>query len=298
MVQSLEGGLMTSNQDDSSSPIEPKAEMSPATSTRTDAKGQVKAWLDSHGVALEMRVAAAFRRELQSAGIWSNVDHGRIYVADDSESGSTKLREADVVVRATRQTTFSEVWFNLWLVAECKSSTKDPWVLYRGSWRSQPSPLTTFAEGWEIRASDDFNANNVGGWTDERLLNSTHMNYCYSIASTNNPDRNGNSKNHARDAVLQVLSAVKGVAKDTPVQAHHLTAAIFVPVIVTSAPLIVVTLLDDGTYRLDDTSRELLVGRFNSDETSARAIWVVNDQEIDHFAAEYASAVTRLDYRV
>lgn len=236
-----------------------------------------------------MKVAGAFRRQLATPGIWSNVDHSRDYVGKKPVTGEAILRETDVVVRMTKQT-INDVWISLWLIAECKSSSKDPWVLFRGSWDSQLSPLRAFEDGWEIRKSEGLDLAKLEGWTGTRLLNSTHLQYCYSAASTS-------ERNYARDAILEVLSAVEGVADDTPITSDHLTAAIFVPVVITSAPLFAVTLQQDGNYEVKPTTRELLVGRFTAENQVPRAVWIVSGAEVDDFAIEYTQALTHLIYR-
>ena len=261
----------------------------------------VKSWLKKHGVALEMKVAGAFRKQLSTTGIWSNVDHSRNYVDRNPLTDDATLRESDVVVRMTKRTV-NNVWVSLWLIAECKSSSKDAWVLYRGSWDAQPSPLKEFEEGWEIRKANAVNMTNVEGWTETRLLNSTHLEYCYSATSTNDSTQpkkgqSGNAKNYAREAILQVLSAVKGVAADTPITDDHLTVAIFVPIVITSAPLFVVTLQPNGDYEVKPTTRELLVGRFTAENEFPRAVWIINEADIDNFAIEYKEALTHLIYR-
>jgi hypothetical protein len=252
------------------------ADNDPGASSKSDktnsAKEVVEAWLKSNGVSLEFKVAARFLQRLHPG------------------------REVDVVVHATKNK-YNSTWFTLWLVMECKSSAKVPWVLYRGSSLAQPSPVNSSEEGWLIKTTEGVLLKNIGGLNGYNLLNSATRNYCYFVSSTNKRDQNDNAKNQGREAVLQVLSAVKGVAQDSPISENHRTIAIFVPVIVTGSPLFTVSLMPDGNIKTEETKRELLVGQFDHDGDKPRAVWIIHEDEVDSFAREYADVLEDLDYR-
>jgi hypothetical protein len=106
-----------------------------------------------HGVALEMQVARAFRTALGETQFAWDVDLGRNYIDHDPDTGLPKLRETDVVVRATKMT------------------YGDPWVFYRASGRIDPWAQTLAETAWDTVVDERLNQANIGG--------------CPSIASRN-----------------------------------------------------------------------------------------------------------------
>ena len=273
-------------------------DQSPAADVTADAtQHRVEAWLRNNGVDLEMRVAGAFRAALSAASpvrlSWA-VDHGRTYVSRHAGGDEANMREIDVVVRATTRT-LSDAWISLWLVAECKSSKSDPWVLYRSSDRRDLPAQTITDAGWQVRSAEGLDPANILGWSAFELM-SANVTPCYAASSTNSKS-GGNAKNYARDAALQALSAVRGVAADVPVRDHQRTAAVLVPVVVTAAPMFAVTLSDEGGYRVEPTVRELLAGRFEAEDDEPRKLWVVHESEVNDLAQQFAAAALQLEYR-
>ena len=239
-----------------------------------------------------MRVAAVFRRALASTGLRWDVDHGRTYVVRDPSTGAAQRRTIDVVVRATRHTP-SRASLSLWLVMQCKSSMTDPWVFFRSSEpRGMPAQAVTDT-GWEVRGSDGLDLAHLGGWSSHSLI-SGNVPSCYALVSTTN---DYSAKNKARDAVLQTLSAVRGMAKDVPVNRDPTTAAILVPVVVTAAPMFAVGLSHGGGYAVEPSTRELLVGRFEVDDEETRSTWAVHESGVAELTREFVALATGLDYR-
>lgn len=255
--------------------------------TDGEAQAHVERWLKAHGVTLEMKVAGALRGNLD--GFNTTVDHARAYVDTDPITSSQKLREIDVIARTTVQ--FGDVYVALWIVVECKSSNKTPWVLYRNPSLSR-LPLDSIAKQvWKTRVSGAADGGRVGGTYRSPLLSSPAQS-CYSIASTQGGN---NERNYAMDAVQQVLSAADGALRDLSVDTYGNVVSVYIPVVVTSAPLFVMTSVEPDPT-IESTEMELLYGRFSPDDT-LKAIWVVHESAINRFASKVEKTVALLDYR-
>ncbi|MBI3429563.1 MAG: hypothetical protein HY050_05830, partial [Actinobacteria bacterium] len=105
---------------------QPDVTSEPSTETK------IKGWLDTQGTVLELTVASKFQTALGPDTIRSSVFHGRHYRDKDPLTSEDKFREIDVVVRATPIIRPNST-LTLWLILECKSRTKHPWVFYRSS---------------------------------------------------------------------------------------------------------------------------------------------------------------------
>jgi hypothetical protein len=134
-------------------------------------------------------------------------------------------------------------------------------------------PGDTLVTSWTTIASVGVDITSIG-WGNAQMLNATSAYWYVISAATVNRD-----KNEALDAVYQVLSATDGVAQDLARDQLHWTAEIFVPVVVTSAPLFQVTLINDGTYKVDEMTWALLRTRRTSGVE--RAIWVLHESNLD-----------------
>jgi hypothetical protein len=261
-------------------------------------RSQVVAWLESGGVALEMKVVATFTAAF-AAPRWiapglpartrSRVDHAVPYT-DKTADDTTKLREVDVIALMTKLTGSGDE-AGLVCVVECKSSQKHPWVCFRRSaWAAQKLPRDLITQtAWMTSGTD-----NLAEWRSEPLFNVTGSS-CYSIATARERDGRGerDGANFAKEAVAQVLSATN--AASTQIVATNANRfGIFVPVVVTSASMFVVDLAPDGSLPEPvPTKRELLLGRFRLNDDAYRSVWVIHESEMENFANEAATTVAR-----
>ena len=257
---------------------------------------RVRKWMESHGVGLEMKVAGAFRKKLGFGRFMSSVDHSRNYNGLDHSSGTYKTRETDVVVRLTKSL-YGNIWITTWLILECKSSKDSPWVLFYDS--AQPSVIRSdpLPYLWDLKHLEDMFSSSILGAGQSPLLAGYGVGTCYSVATAKDTDSKGNQKNDARDSVLQVLSAVKGVGEDAVLSDTHRQLNIFIPIIITSAPISTITLLMDGTYEVGEAGKGLFLGSLDSKPEIPRGVWIVRESELEMFVDEIIEQIQDLDYR-
>jgi hypothetical protein len=177
-----------------------------------------------------------------------------------------------------------------WFVVECKSSKTNPWVLYRteattGSRfvrQDERGLLRDTVRVVERGASVD----SLFGWEVSGAYKSVYTEgpYAYQIADTGENPGKGNAKQAAYEAVQQVLSAVDGAMAEVPKAPGFPLLSIFVPVIVTSAPLFTVDAEGDG-YTVARASIVPLIGRFTPTDNLS-LIWIVQEDAL----AEYVTA--------
>jgi hypothetical protein len=260
------------------------------------ARGRVEQWLEKHGVALDMQVARAFRAKLGESQLVWDVDLGRNYIDHDPETGLAKLRETDVVVRATK-VLFGDLWISVWLAIECKSSKAEPWVFYRAAGRIDPWAQILSHTAWDAVIDERLVEANIGGWSGSPLLMATVRN-CYAAASVSDPRHDRTRPNHARDAIMQAISAARGVVRDVPTSEnqHHPTAALVIPIVVTAAPMFAVELTSDG-HNVIETTREVVQVRHLPEDDRLRKVWVVNFRELDALADDLVELVDAVEYR-
>jgi hypothetical protein len=258
------------------------------------ARGRVEQWLEKHGVALEMQVARAFRAKLGETQVQWNVDLGRNYIDRDPETGVAKLRATDVVVRATK-VRFGDVWLSVRLAIKCKSSKAEPWVFYRATGRTDPWAQTLSETACDTVIDERLVEANIVGWSGSPLVMATVRN-CYAAASASDPRQDRSKPNHARDAIMQAVSAARGVVKTIPTDQRKPTAALVVPVVVTAAPMFGVELTADG-HELIDTTREVVQVRHLPEDDELRKVWVVHVAEIDALANDLVELANALEYR-
>lgn len=256
----------------------------------------MKSWIEEHGVALEMKVAGAFRSRTGNGLSFSSVDHGRTYISIDPSSGAQKIREIDVVVKRTK-ITMGDVWITVWLIIECKSSKAYPWVLYRDSAQFTGHRYDPFGSLWGLKFDENVNPLNIGGFSSSEILAGYGVVSCYSVTTASPTDNRGNQRNSFREAVLQVLSAVKGVTEDALLDDYHKQIHVFIPIVVTSAPMFSITLALDGTYSISETDRALFHGRIDSENAEPNSVWVITESNLDQFADEILTSLEFLEYR-
>lgn len=250
----------------------------------------VTSWLANNGVLLEMKVASDFRRHLTTIP-FKDISHGRIYL--DEESGE-KLRESDVVVHVDLILN-SNISLVLWLIIECKSSLKGKWVFYRSD------DLTHYSEKYNdlflTRSTDDFNFQSLGGLSSIPIFDLAHKPFSYSVVTAfTGENENKDKRNLARDAILQVLSATKGVSLDSILPQDRKAAAVFLPMVVTKSEMFSARLLDTGEISVEPTYRELVINRYKSLDGTLDAIWVIHESQIEAVIQEFASELRNFFY--
>lgn len=236
------------------------------------AEDWVRAWLESSGTALELRTARAFRR------VSREVHHSRYYVADDGKT----LRESDVI--AVVRGDPGSVILNF--VIECKSVDK-PWVLYERDRMKFGRRDEDIIETLEVREVAGATVGDLNRLYAAPLLHANELG-AYQIADTYSKDNSD-----AYNAVRQVMDGVDGLARD--LRPRDVPAVfIFVPVLVTTAPLFKVSLDDEGEPSVEAVDRMLLTARQRTDD-QPRSIWVLRESALESFvddALESANAVT------
>lgn len=250
----------------------------------------VTSWLENNGVLLEMKVASDFRRHLATIPL-KDISHGRIYL--DEEDGE-KLRESDVVVHVDLILN-SNISLVLWLIIECKSSLKGKWVFYRSD------HLTHYSEKYNdlflTRSTDDFNFQRLGGLSSIPIFNLANKPFSYGVVTALTGDNeNRDKRNLARDAILQVLSATKGVSLDSILPQDRKAAAVFLPMVVTKSEMFSARLLDTGEIGVEPTYRELVINRYKSLNGILDAIWVIHESQIEAVIQEFASELRNFFY--
>lgn len=230
-------------------------------------EARVAEWLESSGAALELRVARDFRQHT-----WE-VDHARYYISDDEST----LRESDVVavMRATRIARNRHL--SLHFVVECKGGG-EPWVLFEAD--------DVFLHN-DSDIVETFETVGMRGWLPHLqrlhaapLLHTTDKT-AYQIADT------GKNNHVAFSAVRQAMAGVEGLKRDVPeptLKGENLM--IFIPVVVTAAPLFKVALASHtGEPEWAAVERMLLISRQKADDRF-RSTWVLRDSAVSKFASD------------
>lgn len=256
------------------------------------ASDRVNQWLQTSGAALELRVAAAFTGTLGSG----QVQHARQYI--DADSGL--LREIDVVAIAHEQPEVSSDFLRLTAVIECKSSAANPWVAFSNG--HQPAyNNNAFLD--HVRHRTARCGSDSLDMLGRRLLSPVGERYAYHVADCANASRDqsksGSSRNQAWDACRQVLAATDAVLRADPdVRTQVRYMSLFLPVIVTAAPLFIAGLAGDGMPASEEV--DSLPWRAQSASSMApggvgyRWVWVVNERALDTFVGEFKSAISNL----
>jgi len=227
----------------------------------------VKKFLAESGFPLEIKVAIAFRNKrilVQQAVFYVDVNTGA-------------LREMDVLAyaRKTMPEHMDRVAVELRMVIECKRSGQ-PWLLFIGDERFSRSrqhfeslDILEYHEAKlvEARSADDMPViSHVGD-------------VAYRLSSTG-------QKDNAFPAVQQVNSAVLGLKRELPAREDYRgepKVVVFVPVIVTDAPLFSCRVNSDGDIVPEAVDKGLLLTRLRSGDR-LQSIWVVNDKGLEDFS--------------
>lgn len=201
-------------------------------------------WLETQGTILELTVASKFQKHLGFNSYARNVSHGRLYRTKDPITAEDKFREIDVVVRTTPITNVNQS-LSIWLIFECKSRIKHPWIFYRSS--ESTNFGTKYEDAFLVLSNTKFDSKAIGGLHDVSLFNierapfstggvaALTKDFQEPTDSSRNSSTN-DSRNGVREAILQVLSATEGVSKEIGLVSEGLIAAILVPIVVTRHP--------------------------------------------------------------
>lgn len=251
----------------------------------------VRTWLQRSGYPLEFRVAAAFRE----AGF--AVYQGIHYQSEDPDA--TGARDVDVL--AVRQELVQQhlmTQCSVVFVIECKSSPA-PWILFRsriegGKWEATEalrmnavSELDVFGaleleqDPWALRipASAAFRVAAVAGKASAGVRDGS--------GPDSGRDR-GSQRDHAFDAVRQVVSAADGVLRENP---KHLPT-IAIPVIVVSARLYAVK-FGGGTEEIIEVPWERMLWRGDRTATP-RTVDVVSENGLPAYTREASAGAAEL----
>ena len=229
----------------------------------------VDAWLEKDGAALELRTERALAR----AGYRTR--HSTYY----DDPGTGKAREIDVVASRTGWTMLGG--HSLTLVVECKSSAEHPWVLFRS--RQDPTQgfvdlmVTRGVDGLGDRARPVRPSRTVA--FDCPLLAPFGTTTVYAAKAV------GIKANVAHQALEQVLSAASAVANLAQADLSGRQESSFVvviPIVVTAAPLFVVSLGPDGAFHRERVSRALMLHQGGtSDSSPPNAVWLWDAAALD-----------------
>lgn len=279
---------------------------------------KIMKWLETQGTILELTVARKFLEALGGNSYERNVSHGRYYRDRDPITSENKFREIDVVVRTTPITRPS-LSFSIWLILECKSRDKHPWIFYRSSELTRYS--IRFEDAFLIMKNCDFDSAAIAGLRDVSIFKIGGSPFSTGgVAAllkakdeaTPTPrdeksedsrnrvrdEKSENSRNGVRDAILQVLSATEGISSEVGLDMEGLITAILVPIVVTKAPMFAVTLDDSGNPRLEMITRELVITRSSLDDGKLKYVWVVHESEIDALSREFAGCLPHIELHI
>lgn len=256
---------------------------------------RVKHWMDLNGVGLEMKVAGAFRKQLPNGRFMSSVQHSRTYTGFDESSGVQKVRETDVVVKLTKLI-MNKLLLTTWLIIECKSSKDSTWILHYDSAQQPIFTQVPFGGLWDLKHHQSIAASNIMGNTQTGMLSGNGISSCYAVSATRDSNARGNQKNDARDAIMQVLSASKGVQEEVELEDGFAQLHIFIPVVVTNAPIVNVTLQLNGECKFSEAKRGLFLGNLSSESREQKGAWVVQSSDLEEFVIEILGKIHSLDY--
>ena len=296
-------GILVTGSEEAEVPPE-SAEATPAAvHVEANLNDKIMRWLETQGTILELTVARKFQEALGRNSYARNVSHGRYYLDRDPITSEDKFREIDVVVRATPIIRPS-LSLSIWLILECKSRIKHPWIFYRSS--ELTSYSIKFEEAFLIKKNRDFDSGAIVGLRDVSIFKITRSPFSIGgVAALSketdeaSPAPHGgisnDSRNGVRDAILQVLSATEGISSEVGLDMDGLITAILVPIVVTKAPMFAVTLDDSGEPRLEPISRELVITRSSLNDGNLKYVWVIHESEIDGLSAEFAECLPYIE---
>jgi hypothetical protein len=247
----------------------------------------VKGWLAS-GAALELYVADTLQRRGFA------VDYSALY-RDVTED---KLRETDVIAR--RSNWNGSVGLGLQLVIECKGATSPPWILVKAPDDRHLYEDAGLRDLTKIRATAGVDSARLDHLYRTPLFyfptfqwHAARLTVAGKEKDSEGRPRGGDA---AYDALTQCMDALEGVAAEwQTTQNGKLRLDLFLPVIVTSAPLIKLT--PDGTPEppMELVDFGLLLTRSKVSNTM-RPVYVVQAEALDAFAALAVETVSGLSY--
>ena len=246
-------------------------------------------WLREAGFPLEMRVAASFRRS-------------RAHVVQSSyyhEASSGKLREVDVVAWSQRTAWGPDVGADLDLVVvmECKASRKAPWVALVGetpaALRSDRGLLDVLVNNRYYGAESQW----VMYPSDFAFL-STPRRTAYSVTQAHSTGAKDNREGDLPYlAVRQVGQATEGLRRESSApRGGRPTLRLWLPCVVTAAPLFECWLDDSGNPQTEEVARSLLFTRLSADQDLV-PVWLLQAGHVESFAEEVAAAVANVTWR-
>ena len=183
-----------------------------------------------------------------------------------------------------------------WLIIECKSSKDSTWILHYDSAQSTIFTQVPFGGLWDLKFHSSITPSNVMGSTQAGMLSGNGISSCYAVSATRDSDARGNQKNDARDAIMQVLSASKGVQADAKLEDGLAELHIFIPVVVTNAPIVNVTLQLNGECDFSEAKRGLFLGNPSPESREQKGAWVVHSSDLEEFVIEILGTLHSLDY--
>lgn len=240
----------------------------------------IRAWLDKSGRVLELRAA----RTLGQAG--AVVQSSFTYT--DPNSGTR--REGDVLARFA-WTGQEDIPCSLTAVVEVKSGTKHPWVAFYDRSLTRRGDLDSwvyFAHGPFVGITEPL----LDRWYGEEPFDvrqvATHTVAAH-VADT--------GKNHANDAVRQVLSACEAVKQRyIQRQGTDRVGLVVLPVIVTNAPLVRCSLDAKDEVHIEQIDSFQVWGSGPASEP--RRVYVVSEECLPHFAASLRRLARAANYRM
>ncbi|GAA0637526.1 hypothetical protein GCM10009547_47390 [Sporichthya brevicatena] len=264
--------------------------MGQSSDPEIDLLAYVKKSLEESGYPLEMRVAAAFR----SQGFIT--DSARYYVEHDGKT----LREIDVVAQGSGRNSPSphKPWLYFAFVIECKAGRDKPWVAFLGDDRfaRDEDVFDSIPHEFLSDTNEYGDPNNAFASSDLRGLHATKLlysiePYAYSIAVPGG--QNDGAKAAAYNAVRQVSAGVDGLARDFAAAVTRPQLRIFVPIVVTAAPLFTCRLDGRGELQLARADRVLLVARLRP-AAELTSVWIVQDKSLGDLVADARQTVEKL----
>jgi hypothetical protein len=253
-------------------------------------------WIDKNGVGLELKTASQINKKFKTLSWKLNLSHSRQYLDFDPD-GRQKLRETDLVAQISKRINHN-FYIHTWLVIECKNYS-NPFVLYKNT---EPLNLFSFQpldDIWQVLNPSDLNLNNIHGSTNSGFLNSPDSHWCYAINSKiDDETKSPKTKNIALEGFWQVNSAVNGVIKQAVISPNiERELHLFVPLLVTSAPLFYIWLDEYDEIKFAETDRELLVSQPHHDSGKPLGTWVCNLEGLSRLLDDWKEFLDQLDYR-
>lgn len=233
----------------------------------------VEDWVRGSGHALELRIAEAFG---PSATLG-------LHYRDTVEPAV--WRETDVIFTRANQAVSVVTHY----VIEAKA-TNSPWVALEGN---RPYLRDESVAETLHHAATHAGLRNLTDLWRSPLFHAGPTAYKLAAMTKRKPGQS--ERNEAWDATLQVLSATRGLAADAAerLEAHpQPLVELFVPILLTSGPLLVARVATSG-LQVEEAAKVLLTGQFPPDG-EVRSIWAVQESYLSTLVRE-AQPVPGLD---